>query len=225
MALASSTTTSILDGLSSSISEHLTATIQGTESFKSSMSAIFAELGKNIIETLVQIATKALIVKAITGIGGALSGSFSGGAASSTSTGFDTGAFAASLPGFATGGFTGGGGTNDIAGVVHGKEFVFDAASTRSIGVANLEAIRSGKLNNTMERVTNQSAASRPVYSPSINIPINGNPSDATIALVKKAADEGAVRGYQKGVNSVVTGQGQLHKALMTKTQAGRKVR
>lgn len=46
--------------------------------------------------------------------------------------------------GYATGGYTGDGGINDIAGVVHGREYVFDAASTARIGVGNLEAIRNG---------------------------------------------------------------------------------
>ncbi|MEH8936788.1 hypothetical protein RAF90_25920, partial [Klebsiella pneumoniae] len=59
---------------------------------------------------------------------------------------------------------------------------------------------------------------------PTITIPINGNPSDATLALVRKAADEGAERGYQKAVNSVASGQGDLHKALMGKTTSGRKI-
>jgi hypothetical protein len=45
---------------------------------------------------------------------------------------------------FAAGGFTGHLPTDAIAGVVHGGEFVFDAASTGRIGVANLEAIRRG---------------------------------------------------------------------------------
>ncbi|MCY1304389.1 hypothetical protein D9M70_541390 [compost metagenome] len=55
--------------------------------------------------------------------------------------------------GFRDGGYTGNGGVNDVAGVVHGKEFVFDAASTARIGVDNLEAMRSGKLDRTLDRV------------------------------------------------------------------------
>lgn len=50
----------------------------------------------------------------------------------------------ASMAGFEQGGYTGNVGTKEIAGVVHGREFVFDAASTQRIGVANLEAIRNG---------------------------------------------------------------------------------
>lgn len=85
-------------------------------------------------------------------------------------------------------------------------------------------AATSAKLDATLDRVANQSTGGGAIYSPTINIPINGNPSDATLALVRKAADEGAERGYRKAVNSVVSGQGDLHKALMGKTTSGRKI-
>lgn len=83
----------------------------------------------------------------------------------------------------------------------------------------------SAKLDATLDRVANQSTGGGAIYSPNINIPINGNPSDATVALVRKAAAEGAERGYRKTVNSVTTGQGDLHRALMVKTNSGRKIR
>lgn len=82
----------------------------------------------------------------------------------------------------------------------------------------------SAKLDATLDRVANQSTGGGAIYSPTINIPINGNPSDATLALVRKAADDGAERGYRKAVNSVASGQGDLHKALMGKTTSGRKI-
>lgn len=82
----------------------------------------------------------------------------------------------------------------------------------------------SAKLDATLDRVANQSTGGGAIYSPTINIPINGNPSDATLALVRKAADEGAENGYRKAVNSVASGQGDLHKALMGKTTSGRKI-
>ncbi|MFK3708166.1 phage tail tape measure protein [Klebsiella sp. NPDC088457] len=82
----------------------------------------------------------------------------------------------------------------------------------------------SAKLDATLDRVATQSTGSGAIYSPTINIPINGNPSDATLALVRKAADEGAERGYRKAVNSVARGQGDLHRALTSKTNSGRKI-
>lgn len=51
----------------------------------------------------------------------------------------------ASGAGFKSGGYTGNGGINDIAGVVHGKEFVFDAAATSRIGIEKLESMRAGR--------------------------------------------------------------------------------
>lgn len=44
--------------------------------------------------------------------------------------------------GFASGGYTGSGGKYEPAGVVHRGEYVFDAESTRRIGLARLEAMR-----------------------------------------------------------------------------------
>lgn len=51
----------------------------------------------------------------------------------------------AGLAGFQRGGYTGSMGVDEVAGVVHGREYVFDAASTARIGVDNLEAMRTGK--------------------------------------------------------------------------------
>jgi hypothetical protein len=46
--------------------------------------------------------------------------------------------------GYAAGGYTGNIGTGAVAGLVHGQEYVFDAAATRRIGVDTLERIRRG---------------------------------------------------------------------------------
>lgn len=47
------------------------------------------------------------------------------------------------LLGFASGGYTGDGAANRVAGVVHGKEYVFSAAATARIGKGNLDALHS----------------------------------------------------------------------------------
>lgn len=79
-----------------------------------------------------------------------LSGLMSGGAGGGFSGFFGTFAsglaHSAGIPGFARGGETGGSDPSKIAGVVHEREYVFDAASTSRIGVANLEALRRGTL-------------------------------------------------------------------------------
>ncbi|QBZ71756.1 hypothetical protein [Pseudomonas phage KP1] len=46
--------------------------------------------------------------------------------------------------GFMSGGYTGNMATNEVAGVVHGKEYVMDASTTNRIGVDNLAALQSG---------------------------------------------------------------------------------
>lgn len=45
------------------------------------------------------------------------------------------------LAGFSSGGYTGNGGVNDVAGVVHGKEYVLNADATSSIGVSALNRL------------------------------------------------------------------------------------
>ncbi|KAA8606816.1 hypothetical protein [Salipiger aestuarii] len=50
------------------------------------------------------------------------------------------------FPGFDVGGATGGSNPGKVAGLVHEQEFVFDAGATARIGVANLEAIRRGRM-------------------------------------------------------------------------------
>lgn len=46
--------------------------------------------------------------------------------------------------GYMTGGYTGSGAQGQIAGVVHGQEFVMNASTTSRVGVANLQALQSG---------------------------------------------------------------------------------
>ncbi|WP_285131391.1 phage tail length tape measure family protein [Leclercia adecarboxylata] len=129
--------------------------------------------------------------------------------------------------GFMTGGYTGNGAVNSVAGVVHGKEYVFDAASTKRIGLSNLEALRNGGLLDATlgksgygtgaQNTDNKEQAT--IFSPTINMPpitINGNPSDATVMLVQQAARQGAQQGYQKVVNDLASGKGDVHKSLTT---------
>lgn len=49
--------------------------------------------------------------------------------------------------GFESGGYTGDVGRSDVAGVVHGREFVMDAGATARLGVSNLEALQRGSAN------------------------------------------------------------------------------
>ena len=66
---------------------------------------------------------------------------------------------AISPKGFATGGYTGNMGINQVAGVVHGQEYVLNAKATKRIGVGNLERLNrgdgiGGHVNNISVNVT-----------------------------------------------------------------------
>ncbi|MWP63113.1 tape measure protein [Gilliamella sp. Pas-s25] len=79
--------------------------------------------------------------------------------------------------GFMTGGYTGDIARDQIAGVVHGQEFVMNAAATQRIGVSNLEALQRGDMSglqrpqvvNNYSHSTTQDSAPQTV-SPIINI-------------------------------------------------------
>ncbi|NNP75567.1 phage tail tape measure protein [Acinetobacter sp. Ac_3412] len=86
---------------------------------------------------------------------------------------------ALSPQGFAAGGYTGDMGRGDIAGVVHGQEYVLNAAATKRVGVDTLNAINSGRNvsgrsnviqpqvvinNNAPARVSTQTGADGKLY-------------------------------------------------------------
>ncbi|MGY0286607.1 phage tail length tape measure family protein [Klebsiella michiganensis] len=137
--------------------------------------------------------------------------------------------------GFASGGYTGPGGKYQPAGIVHKGEYVFDQASTNRIGVSQLEALRNGKpLDATLSKpgfgtgVQNVSNSQQTtVIKPNINLPpvtINGNPTDATIQLVKQASRDGALQGYQMGVNDLASGKGKMSRALKGSFNANNRI-
>lgn len=65
------------------------------------------------------------------------------------------------------------------------------------------------------------------VIKPNINMPpisINGNPTDATIQLVKQASRDGALQGYQMGVNDLASGKGKMSRALKGSFNANNRI-
>lgn len=99
--------------------------ITGAESLKDALSGVL----KKLADMLLNSAFDALFKPA--------SGNSPGGSRGNIFTGIGK------ILGFADGGYTGGGGVGDVAGVVHGKEFVVNAQATaRNRGL--LEAINSG---------------------------------------------------------------------------------
>jgi tape measure domain-containing protein len=106
------------NGVTSAFSNMLT----DTESFADGMENVV----KNLVSSLLQQATRLAVVKLFGSI-------FTGGAS-------------LLLPGFSRGGYTGNKAKNEIAGVTHGQEFVFDANSTKRLGVDNLRALQKGNI-------------------------------------------------------------------------------
>lgn len=75
--MAASATSEILNNTTNSISNNLTSVLTGATSFKDGMSNIFSSLGETVIKTLIQMATQALITKAImASFGGGAGGMF-----------------------------------------------------------------------------------------------------------------------------------------------------
>lgn len=66
---------------------------------------------------------------------------------------------AVSPKGFKTGGYTGNMGVNDVAGVVHGKEYVLNAMATKRIGVDKLNALNRGDNLKNNVQVNNYAGA------------------------------------------------------------------
>lgn len=89
--MAASATSEILNNTTNSISNNLTSVLTGATSFKDGMSNIFSSLGETVIKTLIQMATQALITKAIMasfgGGAGGMFGSLLGGGGGGESTG------------------------------------------------------------------------------------------------------------------------------------------
>lgn len=121
------------------------------------------------------------------------------------------------VAGFQQGGYTGNMGVSDVAGVVHGREYVFDAAATSRIGVPTLEAIRSGRPLNSSGGIMNGSGSdtSQPItIAP--QVVVNGDPDKATIARIEKATADGAKLAYQQISNDLATGRGSVSKSLQS---------
>lgn len=108
--------------------------------------------------------------------------------------------------GYEVGGWTGPGATTDVAGVVHAEEYVFDAAATRRIGVANLEAIRKGTMRGYREG--GYVMGGRPP------LPVGG-PSDRRAA----AGNEAAARLVTHHINVSGTGSAEIREGVMQAIQ------
>ncbi|WP_272515362.1 MULTISPECIES: phage tail tape measure protein [Providencia] len=209
----------LFESIEQRMGNSLTGMITGSKSFSESLQDISASLAQSIIQDLVRIAMQAMITNALTGLmGGLAGGAVSGASVGASGSASGTGAMGmpTSWKGYSRGGYTGDKGVNEISGVVHGKEYVFDAWATKSIGVENLESIR----RNGIERTVNNAsfgasefkAAGKRTGSNSIdnsqmnkieiyqNIQVSGNGDQALLEAMQQAAKSGAKQGSDDAI-------------------------
>ena len=107
---------------------------------------VLANIEKGYILHKAWLKSKSAILDAYADTSGSVWAKAAAAAKAAMDTGFMTAAISAIQPkGFMDGGYTGNIPTNARAGYVHGQEYVFDAPSTKAIGVKNLDRIRKGE--------------------------------------------------------------------------------
>lgn len=93
--------------------------------------------------------------------------------------------------GFKTGGYTGDGGVSEVAGVVHGQEFVVNAEATRR-NRATLEAMNAGGRIDSVNRNGNSSGGGASVVMVNFdidnNITVSGGEGESSAAALENAA-------------------------------------
>lgn len=107
---------------------------------------VLANIEKGYLLHKAWLKSKSAILDAYADTSGSVWAKAAAAAKAAMDTGFMTAAISAIQPkGFMDGGYTGNIPTNARAGYVHGQEYVFDAPSTKAIGVKNLDRIRKGE--------------------------------------------------------------------------------
>ena len=91
--------------------------------------------------------------------------------------------------GYKTGGYTGNIGVNEVAGVVHGREYVMDANATSRIGVANLQALQSGAATVQQNSASAGVAAQAAAPATAGTAPVAGNVGNTTNLRVINTLD------------------------------------
>ncbi|EQC4041907.1 TPA: phage tail tape measure protein [Klebsiella pneumoniae subsp. pneumoniae] len=237
--------TSILGAATDSVSEHLYDVVSGTESMGEAIKGVFADLGQAVIKALVDMAAQWIVYQGVqmlvnkTAQASAIPAMIAN--AQATALQAQLAAFASTAaipivgPGLAPAAMAAAAAVTEpmvaaisaasLSGMAHdGVDSVPETGTwLLQKGERVTTAKTSAKLDATLDRVANQSTGGA-TYAPSMSFYVNGDPSDAQIAMMKKAASDGAQMGYQKAVQSIATGQGDLHKALMGKTTSGRKI-
>jgi lambda family phage tail tape measure protein len=227
--------TSILGGATSAISDNLQDLIHGAEDVGDFFSNVFSSLGETIIKTLSDMAAQWLVYQAVQLLVGKTTQAAAAGSlianAQATSLQAQLAAFASTAaipivgPALApaamasaaaiTMPLVAGVATSSLAGMAHdGIDSVPETGTwLLQKGERVVTSQTSAKLDETLERVNQQSVGGA-VYAPNMQFNVNGDPSDTQIAMMKKAATDGAKMGYQQAASDLATGKGDISKAM-----------
>lgn len=134
---------SMITNFSQGFSQTISQAIFDTKRLDVAIGELARGAVQQLIQQLIQMAMQWLILRAI-GFMGFASGGYTGTPGTVGPGGLNYGANISGLPGFASGGFTSYKGVNDIAGVVHGQEFVVNAEATAN-NRQTLEAMNRGE--------------------------------------------------------------------------------
>ena len=237
--MASEATTSILDGSVDAISGGVMDMLDGTKSFSDGFKSIFSGIGEVIIQTLVKMAAQWLVYQAVqlavdkstqasktpamvsnaqaTALQAQLAAYASTAAIPITGPAMAPLAMAAAAT--VTTPLVAAISAASMAGMAHSGIDSVPATGTWLLqkGERVVTSQTSAKLDQTLEQVKQTSEDARSsIISGGVtqNINVNGNPDDRTMALLENAVARGAERGYQKVVNHLASGQGQVSKVL-----------
>lgn len=241
--IAADSMTSIIGGATSSISENIQALIHDTEGLGDFFSNIFSDLGETIIKTLSDMAAQWLVYQAVQLLVGKTTQASAAGTlvanAQATSFQAQLAAYASTAaipiigPALAPAAMGAAAaitmplvaavGTSALAGMAHdGIDSVPETGTwLLQKGERVVTSQTSAKLDETLNRVNQQSTGGKN-YAPTFQFNVNGDPSDTQIAMMKKAAADGAKMGYQQASSDLATGKGDISKA-MSRWNTGRR--
>lgn len=238
--MAATATSEILDATTNSISNNLTSVLTGATSFKEGMSNIFSSLGETVIKTLIQMATQALITKAIMasfgGGAGGMFGSLLGGGGGGGSTGTAIQSAGANLSFNALGGVYDSPSLSAYSGGVYSTPQYFAFAKGAGVfGEAGPEAIMPltrgadgslgvravGRQSPAVQEAARQiEAQPRIAVSVDARSTFTGQPDDATMLAVDRRNAALEQRIINKLTAEVTKPQNKFGRAIYTNLQA-----
>lgn len=231
---AADAVSSVLQTATSSIAENITAVITGTESIGDALRNVGQAILTSIVDALAKMAAQWIVNQALMMALGQSSTAASAAMAAESAIAWAPAATAASIATF--GGAAIAGTAANVSAMATGYG-LFGMAhdgvdSVPQTGTWLLQkgervttAKTSAKLDATLDRVSSSSSGGGGTYAPTIPISINGNPSDATIELTRKAAREGAIQGYKMVNKDLQTGTGTTHANLTSRYNTKRSAR